>query len=202
MEITHDVRPELYVSVIRELIRHEDDVTNHRIMWLLVVQGLLVNAYVNARDAHDVHADTVIALAGILVTLSAFLMLYKSYHARGYLHFLGLEAQQGRLPAEYLRFDGWPRKRIKNWREKNLWLCPWLERVTDLLEPYLFLPTLIVSTWMFVLLQRRIPVAPLKVLGLALALTTAILVLFRLTWIRLQAREEEAPTEEPVGERK
>ena len=30
----YDVRPEQYAIAIRELIRHENDVTNHRIMWL------------------------------------------------------------------------------------------------------------------------------------------------------------------------
>ena len=44
----YDVPREHYASVIRELIRHENDVTNHRIMWLLVFQGLITNAYVNA----------------------------------------------------------------------------------------------------------------------------------------------------------
>jgi hypothetical protein len=28
----YDVRPEQYATVIREMIRHEDDVTNHRLM--------------------------------------------------------------------------------------------------------------------------------------------------------------------------
>jgi hypothetical protein len=32
-----DVRPEPYATVIRGLIKHENDVTNHRIMWLLIV---------------------------------------------------------------------------------------------------------------------------------------------------------------------
>jgi Tn3 transposase DDE domain len=34
----YDVHPEQYTTVLRELIRHENDVTNHRIMWLLVEQ--------------------------------------------------------------------------------------------------------------------------------------------------------------------
>jgi hypothetical protein len=29
----HDVRPEQYASVIREMIRNENDVTNYRIMF-------------------------------------------------------------------------------------------------------------------------------------------------------------------------
>ena len=52
----YDVGPEQYATVIRELIRHENDVTNHRIMWLLIVQGLLLNAYVGVR--HDREAGT------------------------------------------------------------------------------------------------------------------------------------------------
>ena len=44
-----DVEPQLYTMVIREIIRHENDVTNHRIMWLLIGQGLIANAYVSAR---------------------------------------------------------------------------------------------------------------------------------------------------------
>jgi hypothetical protein len=43
--IMHDVQPDLYPTVIREMNRHENDVTNHRLMWLLLFQGLIVNAY-------------------------------------------------------------------------------------------------------------------------------------------------------------
>jgi DNA invertase Pin-like site-specific DNA recombinase len=32
----HDVRQDRYPTVTREMIRHENNVTNHRIMWLLV----------------------------------------------------------------------------------------------------------------------------------------------------------------------
>ena len=55
--------------------------------------------------------------------LSAFVMLYKSYQARGYLHFLGTEAKRGQLQEEYLQLDGWPSKRIKGWR-RGAWVCP------------------------------------------------------------------------------
>jgi hypothetical protein len=36
----HDLDPRLYTTVIREMIRHENDVTNHRIMWLLTTENL------------------------------------------------------------------------------------------------------------------------------------------------------------------
>lgn len=40
-DAVYDVRPEQYPTVIREMIRHENDLTNHRIMWLLVGQGFI-----------------------------------------------------------------------------------------------------------------------------------------------------------------
>jgi len=44
----YEVRQEQYTTVIREMTRHENDVTNHRIMWLLIGQGFIANAYVSA----------------------------------------------------------------------------------------------------------------------------------------------------------
>ena len=191
----YDVRPEQYASVIRDLIKHENDVTNHRTMWLLIVQGLLINAYVGVRQDREVANG--MAMAGILVTLSAFVLLYKSYQARGYLNFLGAEAKRGKLQEEYLRLDGWPRKRIKHWR-RNIWVCPWLERAGDVLEPYLSLPILIVSTWLFPLLRWWIPLPAGIVLGVAVILATLILSVFCIAWVWSQGKDEEERPKEPV----
>jgi hypothetical protein len=62
----NDVRQDQYPTVIREMIRHEHDVTNHRIMWLLVGQGFVINAYVSSKVA-PTHA--VLSVVGILVSL-------------------------------------------------------------------------------------------------------------------------------------
>lgn len=70
----HDVEPRLYTTVIRETIRHENDVINHRIMWLMIGQGLIANAYVGAGSRRE-EMVSVLAPVGILVTLSAFLIL-------------------------------------------------------------------------------------------------------------------------------
>jgi len=121
------------------------------IMWLLVVQGLLVNAYVPVRNTPE--AANGACIAGILITLSAFASLYKSYQARGYLKFLRHECKEGKLPDEYLRFDGWPVERLHGWRS-NVWICPWCERFSDLLEPYLTLPIFLTTTRLFFRLKR------------------------------------------------
>ncbi len=184
----HDVRPEQYATVIRELVRHENDVTNHRIMWLLIVQGLLVNAYVGVRQ--DAASAAGLELAGILVTLSAFVMLYKGYQARGYLHFLGRLAKRGELLEEFLAIDGWPKNRIRDWRS-TFWVCRWLQQPGDVLEPYLFLPSLIISGWICLLLRRRILLAtPLTVL-IAIFLTTLLLFGLCVVWVRLQDRLQD-----------
>jgi hypothetical protein len=42
----YDIKQEQYTTVIREMIRHENDVTNHRIMWLLIGQEFIASAFV------------------------------------------------------------------------------------------------------------------------------------------------------------
>ena len=183
----YDVRPEQYATVIRELIRHENDVTNHRTMWLLIIQGLLVNAYVNLDK--ETGAGNGLALAGILVTLSAFVMLYKSYQARGYLQFLGRRAKQGVLPEEHLPLSGWPRARINGWR-KEVWICPWYGHAGDLLEPWVFLPFLFVFMWMTILLQTRTTLNAASAGTVAAILSAVVMFVCCVVLVWSQRREE------------
>ena len=184
----HDVDPQLYPTVIREMYRHENDVTNHRIMWLLIVQGLIANAAVNARRENE-EAASVLAAVGILVTLSAFVILYKSYQARGYLQFLGNEAKQGTLREQDLPLIGWPSKRIKGWRKK-VWSCPWIRNVSELLEPFFFLPTLLVLAWLFVLLRQWLALSAGVLLVLSIALALGIISLLCIVWVWWQQKDE------------
>ncbi len=184
----HDVEPHFYATVIREMIRHENDVTNHRIMWLLIVQGLIANAYVSAGQDRAA-VVTMLAPVGILVTLSAFVMLYKSYQARGYLQFLGREARRGALREEDLPLIGWPATRIKGWR-RNMWLCPWLGQVNELLEPYFFLPSLLVLSWVFLLLRYFVKMDLGILLVMASLVTALLLFILCIAWVRWQGTEE------------
>jgi len=185
----HDVEPRLYTTVIREMIRHENDVTNHRIMWLLIGQGLIANAFVSAGSQKANIAST-LAVVGILVTLSTFVILYKSYQARGYLEFLGDEAKRGVLREEDLPLFGWPSKRIKGWR-KTHWVCPWLRQAGDLLEPYLFLPGLLILAWLFVLMQYHLSLERGITLVLAILLDAVMLFVVCVLWIRGEAKYEK-----------
>jgi hypothetical protein len=177
----NDVAPQLYTTVIREMIRHENDVTNHRIMWLLIVQGLIANAAATAgKDSAQV--VTIFSSVGILVTLSAFVILYKSYQARGYLQFLGHEAKQGTLQVEDLPLIGWPAKRIKGWRSK-VWPCRWIGRASELLEPFFFLPCLLILGWLFVLLRQWLALGVGVIAVLSATLAVVMISMLCLVWV-------------------
>jgi hypothetical protein len=180
----HDVRPEQYAMVVREMIRHENDVTNHRIMWMLIGQGFIANAYVSARKEGALD-DATLLLAGILVALSAFLMLYKSYQARGYLEFLGQQAKQGNLGEASLPLSGWPRRRVAGW-SREVWACAWMGSAADLLEPWVFLPWLFVFMWMTVMIKTRIALdtGSALVLGAILSAATIAACSVVLVWLR------------------
>ena len=185
----HDVDPQLYPSVIREMIRHENDVTNHRIMWLLIVQGLIANAAVSAGRGNGETASA-LATVGILVTLSAFVILYKSYQARGYLQFLGHEAKQGTLREQDLPLFGWPGKRIKGWRKK-VWPRPWIGKGNELLEPFFFLPALLVLAWLFVLLRQWLALDARLLVVLSAILAVVMISLLCIVWVWWQRKDEE-----------
>lgn len=184
----YDVEQRLYTTVIREMIRHENDVTNHRIMWLLIGQGLIANAYVTAGPDKGAIINTV-APVGILLTLSTFMILYKSYQARGYLQLLGDRAKIGTLPEELLPLAGWPRKRIRGWREE-IWPCPWLGKASDLLEPYMFLPVLLMAAWLFLLFRHWFSLPSAAVLGVALLVVIFLLCLVCILWVRWESADE------------
>ena len=185
----HDVDPRQYPTVIREMIRHENDVTNHRIMWLLIVQGLIANAAVTAgRESAEI--VSAFAAVGILVTLSAFVILYKSYQARGYLQFLGTEAKQGTLREKDLPLIGWPSKRVKDWWKK-VWPCPWVGKGSELLEPFFFLPCLLILGWLFVLLRQWLALGGGVIAVLSAILAVVMISLLCILWVWWQRKDEE-----------
>jgi hypothetical protein len=169
----NDVRQDQYPTVIREMVRHENDVTNHRIMWLLVGQGFVINAYVSAKnEVAPTHAA--LSLVGILVSLSAFMMLYQSYEALGYLQFLGLQAKEGTLREVHLPLFGWPKNRIKGWW-RSVWGFPWFRQSRDLVEPWVLLPFLFSSMWMAALLHTESSMQIGSALTLGVILSAVIL---------------------------
>ena len=151
-DVLHDVRPDQYPAVIREMIRHEDQLTNHRLIWLLVGQGFIANAFVTVRNRGG-STYLLLAVAGILVAFSAFVMLYQSYQAGGYLRFLGQQAKTGTLKEEHLPLVGWPGNRVENWWRNAAWVCRWFRRSRDLIQPWILMRFLFIAMWVTGLLR-------------------------------------------------
>jgi hypothetical protein len=184
----YDVRPELYATVIREMLRHENDLTNHRIMWLLIGQGFIANAYISA-SKEDPGTGAMMAFLGLGLSLSAFVMLYRSYQARGYLQFLGLRAKQGMLREKDLPILGWPAHRLRGW-SREVWVHPWIAKASDLLEPWLFLPFIFAFLWIAAELRVWTELGGGVVLTLAGSLTVVVFAGFCSAMVRSWSTDE------------
>jgi hypothetical protein len=184
----NDIRKDQYPTALRELLRHENDLTNHRIMWLLIGQGFIANAFVTNNGSVTMKLG--LQVVGILLTLSAFVMLYKSYQARGYIEYLGSKAKEGTLEEEFLPLMGWPRTRVSGWR-RELWICPWIRKPDDVLEPWSFLPVLFIFMWMTGLMHGRTRMGTPAIILLAITLTFAILAVYCVVVVHYQIKEEE-----------
>ena len=191
-EALNDIRKDQYATALRELLRHENDLTNHRIMWLLIGQGFIANAFVNAESGS---LKLGLPIVGVLLTMSAFVMLYKSYQARGYIEYLGQRAKEGNLSEEYLPLMGWPRKRLFDWRRES-WICRWIRKPDDVLEPWLFLPVLFNFMWMSGFMHIRTTLPTEAVLLLATLVTFSILAVYCVVVVHFQGKEEERTLEQ------
>jgi hypothetical protein len=192
-DVRYDVPQQQYPTIIRELIRHENDLTNHRIMWLLIGQGFIANAYVSAK-VQDAPAFSMFGLVGMLIAVSAFVMLYRSYQARCYLQFLGQQAKQGALREQQLPLTGWPINRIKDWW-RNEWVCRWFMQARDLVEPWLLLPFIFTSMWITGPLYANSGLNAVVALTVGVVLSAVILSLSCITLVWSQAKDDSTTEE-------
>jgi len=83
-----------YAAVIRELIQHENTITNHRLMWMLIVEGIL---FAGAASFWKIHwaPFVIIAGLGIVTAVSVYHALWLSGRARGHLRKLYEEKMEG-----------------------------------------------------------------------------------------------------------
>ena len=85
---------------------------------------------------------------------------------------------------------GWPGKRIKGWWRK-VCVCPWFRQFSDLLEPWLFLPSIFLYMWVFTLLQQWGRLFATIDVMLAIILTAVILSGCCILMVWSQGKDEE-----------
>ena len=71
-------------------------------------------------------------------------------------------------------------------------------QISDALEPWLFLPTLLMSMWLFILLEPWILLHKAIVLALAAILVTLMLSSFCILWVWFHGKDDERRAEEPA----
>lgn len=127
---------EEYASTMRVMVRHENDVSNHRTTWLMVTQGILFTA-VSAVIKEVPWAAAAIAVIGILITISIGHSLKNSYESRKYLKDLWRRRVEDReyKSDEILPLDGgYPGNNAITW-----------------LLPGNFIPKVVIAAWFLLL---------------------------------------------------
>lgn len=74
-------------NTVREMIRNENDMMNHRITWLILVQGLLFTAIGAALDKKDFASLLlVVSMLGVVVAGISYIGLFCTHKAICRLH--------------------------------------------------------------------------------------------------------------------
>jgi len=109
-------------EILRALIRHENELTNHRVTWLLVSQSILFAAAAVFVKIHWL-PSVVLAIVGIVFAVSIGQSLENSYEARQYLKRTWREsgASAGYQWEELRAVDGG----VRGVRAIQ-WLFPWI----------------------------------------------------------------------------
>lgn len=94
-------------DILRALIRHENEVTNHRTAWLLVSQGILFAAAAAFVKVHW-FPTIVVGLIGVGIAVSIGHSLRNSFHSRQYFKnsWLDLLALRGFKWEDFPPLDG------------------------------------------------------------------------------------------------
>ena len=127
---------EEYATTLRALIRHENDVSNHRTTWLMVTQGILAAATAALLKEYPWHT-VVLAIVAVLVTVSIGHSLKNSYDSRQYFKRLWQSrvTERGYSMEDVLPLDGgYPGNKAIHW-----------------LLPGNFIPWVIVAAWLLLI---------------------------------------------------
>ena len=67
---------ENYSNIIRTMIRHENELRNSRINWLILTQGILLSGFIKFKEQYAINLG--IAIVGIIIAISFAFPLIQS----------------------------------------------------------------------------------------------------------------------------
>ena len=137
--IEHDMTDKLkpYADRISEILRHENEVTNHRLTWLIATQAIMFAASAEFLKSY-LFPTIVICLVGILTTWSFAYALISSFESRQHMRKLW----QMRLKDNDLSTENFPPlDGAYSGNDSKVWLLPWF-----------FVPKLRLAAWVLLLI--------------------------------------------------
>src|SRR6478752_3991768 len=157
------------LDTMRETSKHENDLINHRLTWLGVINGLVGHLITAKIDANSVVLNLALASAGIAVTLSAWFSLLMA----------GAALDRQRKAFE----ERWGVARLD---EPGFGIAGIRVRGTDMLTPRTVIPAVILGGWTLVILLKAGGVPDALVYAIPPAVVLAFLGLSRLVQRRLE----------------
>lgn len=139
MAASPEARGELekHAEILRALIRHENEVTNHRTAWLLVAQGILFAAAANFIKVHW-FPTVVVGVIGFGIAMSIGHSLSNSFDSRQYFKnsWRSLVSERGLRWEDFPPLDGgFPGLKHRKW------LAPWN-----------FIPKALMAAWILLVI--------------------------------------------------
>lgn len=136
-------------AIVREMIKHENELINHRITWLVELQGLLFAALGFSWDKRDAHLLIYcFCLLGSLIAVSSFIALASGDEAISQI----LWWWDVHKPSEYSGPDviGVTAGPLGNRKPLVVKLFSMKFKMERLLYPWFFLPGLFIAAWLAV----------------------------------------------------
>jgi hypothetical protein len=126
-------------KIIRDMVRHEDDLLNQRITWFSTIQGLLFAALALVWDkASSSSLVLTLSLIGVILSASTFYALQR-----------GLEAIR-------IQIEWWDKNKATNYAGPDvIGRRPGLKS-KNWLWPYFLFPVVFITAWTFILIWRMV----------------------------------------------
>lgn len=126
-------------KIIREMIRHEDDLFNQRITWFSTIQGLLFAALALSWDKTNAFSLVIIlSLLGAIISGSTYYTLRR-----------GLEAVVTQM-------DWWDKHKPDDYSGPDIIGRRPTPKSKNLLWPYFLFPIVFMAAWIIILIWRFI----------------------------------------------
>lgn len=138
---SNNLEPSEYAQILREMIRHENELTNHRLGWMSTFNGLLFGVVsFLLKDIKHIEIIPSVCFVGLAIDFSIFLSLCASETVKKSLN--NLWRHKHISTAEIPPVWGWCVQSTK-------------DRISRLFMPWFLLPFTFIVAWILILIFHK-----------------------------------------------